>query len=187
MAAMGASPRWATLAIALPDADETWLERFSAGFFALAQQYGVELIGGDTTRGPLNLCVTILGEVPAQQALRRNGAQLGDEVWVSGTLGDAALALSHLHGRIHVRGRIRCLCAGFASAAAARRAWAWHCAVSPAALSIFPTACSPISGISSMLHHAARGNRPGTVACFSSHACLCEVAPGPTMRLVRRR
>lgn len=100
MAAMGATPRWATLAIALPGADEMWLEKFSAGFFALAQQYGVELVGGDTTRGPLNLCVTIFGEVPAQQALRRSGAQLGDEVWVSGTLGDAALALAHLQGRI---------------------------------------------------------------------------------------
>jgi thiamine-monophosphate kinase len=97
---MGATPRWATLAIALPGADETWLEKFSAGFFALAQQYGVELVGGDTTRGPLNLCVTIFGEVPAPQALRRSGAQVGDEVWVSGTLGDAALALAHLQGRI---------------------------------------------------------------------------------------
>jgi thiamine-monophosphate kinase len=100
MAAMGATPRWATLAIALPEADEAWLEKFSAGFFALAQQYGVELIGGDTTRGPLNLCVTIFGEVPAQQVLRRSGAHVGDEVWVSGTLGDAALALAHLQGRI---------------------------------------------------------------------------------------
>jgi thiamine-monophosphate kinase len=100
MAAMGATPHWAMLAIALPNADEAWLEKFSAGFFALAQQYGVELVGGDTTRGPLNLCVTIFGEVPAQQALRRSGAQLGDEVWVSGTLGDAALALAHLQGRI---------------------------------------------------------------------------------------
>ncbi len=105
MAAMGAIPRWATLAIALPrkdaaGADEAWLERFSAGFFALAQQYGVELVGGDTTCGPLNLCVTICGEVPARQALRRSGAQIGDEVWVSGTLGDAALALAHLQDRI---------------------------------------------------------------------------------------
>ena len=100
MAAMGATPRWATLAIALPEVNEAWLEKFSAGFFALAKQYGVELIGGDTTRGPLNLCVTIFGEVPAQQALRRSGAQPGDEVWVSGTLGDAALALAHLQGRI---------------------------------------------------------------------------------------
>jgi thiamine-monophosphate kinase len=100
MAAMGALPRWATLAIALPEANEAWLDKFSAGFFALAQQYGVDLVGGDTTRGPLNLCATIFGEVPAQQALRRNGAQLGDEVWVSGKLGDAALALAHLQGRI---------------------------------------------------------------------------------------
>ena len=61
MAAMGAAPCWATLAIALPEANEAWLERFSAGFFALAQQYAVELVGGDTTRGPLNLCVTIFG------------------------------------------------------------------------------------------------------------------------------
>jgi len=100
MAAMGAIPRWATLAIALPKAEETWLERFSAGFFALADQYGVELVGGDTTRGPLNLCVTIFGEVPEQQALRRSGAQVGDEIWVSGVLGDAALALAHLKNHV---------------------------------------------------------------------------------------
>jgi thiamine-monophosphate kinase len=102
MAAMGATPRWATLAMALPELSETWLGKFSAGFFALAQQYGVELIGGDTTRGPLNLCVTIFGEIPAHQALRRSGAQLGDEIWVSGTLGDAALALAHLQSRIQL-------------------------------------------------------------------------------------
>lgn len=100
MAAMGATPHWATLAIALPEADEAWLAQFSTGFFALAQQHGVELVGGDTTRGPLNLCVTIFGEVPAQQALRRSGAQVGDEIWVSGRLGDAAMALAHLQGRI---------------------------------------------------------------------------------------
>ncbi|HLP97741.1 MAG TPA: thiamine-phosphate kinase [Sideroxyarcus sp.] len=98
MAAMGAQPRWATLSLALPAADEGWLERFSAGFFALADEYGVELIGGDTTRGPLNLCVTIMGEVPRGQALRRDGAQAGDDIWVSGTLGDAALGLACLQG-----------------------------------------------------------------------------------------
>ncbi|KXS33503.1 MAG: Thiamine-monophosphate kinase [Candidatus Gallionella acididurans] len=105
MAAMGAQPRWATLAIALPSvnnagADDAWLEKFSAGFFSLAQRYGVELVGGDTTRGPLNLCVTIMGEVPQGGALLRSGAQAGDEIWVSGYLGDAALALAHLQGRI---------------------------------------------------------------------------------------
>ncbi|HXU94151.1 MAG TPA: thiamine-phosphate kinase [Gallionella sp.] len=100
LAAMGAVPRWATLAISIPNEEVAWLERFSAGFFALAQQYGVDLVGGDTTRGPLNLCVTIFGEVPAQQALRRDGAKAGDDIWVSGELGDAALALAHLLGRI---------------------------------------------------------------------------------------
>ncbi len=102
LAAMGASPRWATLAISLPEVDEAWLAQFSAGFFALADQYGVDLIGGDTTRGPLNFCVTIMGEVPVQQALRRSGAKVGDEIWVSGQLGDAALALTHLLGNIEL-------------------------------------------------------------------------------------
>ncbi len=102
MAAMGAQPRWATLALSLPQADETWLQQFSAGFFALAEQHGIELIGGDTTRGPLNLCVTIMGEVPQGMALRRDGAQAGDDVWVSGTLGDAALALAHLQGKVQL-------------------------------------------------------------------------------------
>lgn len=100
MAAMGAVPRWATLALSLPNADEVWLEKFSAGFFALADMHGVELVGGDTTRGPLNLSVTIMGEVDAALALRRSGAKAGDEIWVSGKLGDAALALAHLKGRI---------------------------------------------------------------------------------------
>jgi thiamine-monophosphate kinase len=100
LAAMGAKPRWATLALSLPSIDEEWLQKFSEGFFALADQHGVELIGGDTTRGPLNLSVTIMGEVPTGAALRRDAAQLDDDVWISGALGDAALALAHLQGRI---------------------------------------------------------------------------------------
>jgi thiamine-monophosphate kinase len=94
MAAMGATPRWATLALALPAANERWLAGFSKGFFALARRYGVELVGGDTTRGPLAICVTILGEVPKGQALRRDGARAGDDIWVSGRLGGAACALA---------------------------------------------------------------------------------------------
>jgi thiamine-monophosphate kinase len=99
MAAMGARPRWALLAGALPDADPVWLEAFARGFFALADRFEVDLIGGDTTKGPLNLCVTILGEAPAGQALRRSGARAGDAVYVSGRLGDAALALAHHRSR----------------------------------------------------------------------------------------
>jgi thiamine-monophosphate kinase len=97
LAAMGATPRWATLALALPAVDEPWLAAFSRGFFDLAARYEVTLVGGDTTRGPLNLCVTVFGETDAQP-LRRDAAQAGDEIWVSGALGGAALGLAHLLG-----------------------------------------------------------------------------------------
>ncbi|MBK8741092.1 MAG: thiamine-phosphate kinase [Betaproteobacteria bacterium] len=97
-AAVGAEPRYALLAGALPDANPDWLEAFSRGLFALADRYEVELIGGDTTRGPLTLCVTIIGEVPAGQALLRSGARPGDTVWVSGMLGTAAAGLAVLRG-----------------------------------------------------------------------------------------
>lgn len=100
MAAMGAVPRWATLGLALPKADARWVAAMSAGFMKLARRHGVDLIGGDTTRGPLNLCVQIIGEVPSRQALRRDGAKPGDDIWVSGTLGDAALAVAARNKRI---------------------------------------------------------------------------------------
>ena len=102
MAAMGASPRWATLAISLPDADERWVAAMAGGFMVLARRHGVDLAGGDTTRGPLNLCVQIIGEVPARRALRRDAAQPGDDVWLSGTLGDAALAVAARRGRLRL-------------------------------------------------------------------------------------
>lgn len=102
MAAMGATPRWVTLALALPAADESWLRGFAGGFFGLAGRFGVDLVGGDTTRGPLNICVQIMGEVPAGQALRRDGAKAGDDIWVSGTLGNAALALAHYQRRVEL-------------------------------------------------------------------------------------
>jgi thiamine-monophosphate kinase len=96
LAAMGAAPRWALLAIGLPAADETWLEAFAAGFFSLAERFSVDLVGGDTTRSPLRtIVVTAMGEVPGGVALYRAGARPGDDVWVSGELGGAALALRH--------------------------------------------------------------------------------------------
>ncbi|WHZ10171.1 MAG: Thiamine-monophosphate kinase [Burkholderiaceae bacterium] len=98
LAACGARPLAFTLALALPRADEVWLAAFSAGLFALADQHDCELIGGDTTAGPLAICITVFGEVPAGQALLRSGARAGDDVYVSGTLGDARLALDALRG-----------------------------------------------------------------------------------------
>jgi thiamine-monophosphate kinase len=100
LAAMGARPRFALLACAFPENDPDWLAAFADGFFALADRHGVDLIGGDTTRGPLNLCVTAIGEVPAGAALTRSGARPGDDVYVSGTLGDAALALAAMGGHV---------------------------------------------------------------------------------------
>ncbi|NHR05014.1 thiamine-phosphate kinase [Chromobacterium haemolyticum] len=100
MAAMGAAPRWVVLSLALPVMDETWAAGFSRGFFALAERYGVDVIGGDTTRGPLTLSVTVGGETPRGQALRRAAARVGDDVWVSGELGLGAMAVRSRLGRI---------------------------------------------------------------------------------------
>ena len=104
LAAMGADPRWATLAIALPEADEKWIAAFAQGFFQLAGRCKTELIGGDTTRGPLAISVTVMGEVPAELALRRDAACAGDDIWLSGATGEAALALAHLKGRVKLEG-----------------------------------------------------------------------------------
>jgi thiamine-monophosphate kinase len=93
LAAMGATPSWATLALTLPSADPEWLERFAAGLFDLADAHGVALVGGDTTRGPLTVSVQLLGHVPTGTALRRGGARAGDLLAVSGTLGDAGAGL----------------------------------------------------------------------------------------------
>ncbi|KPC52890.1 thiamine-phosphate kinase [Amantichitinum ursilacus] len=94
LAAMGATPRWFTLALALPHADAAWLEAFSRGMFALAEAHGLELVGGDTTRGPLTISIQIAGEVPKGSALLRGGAQADDDIWVSGQLGAAAAAVA---------------------------------------------------------------------------------------------
>lgn len=94
LAAMGAQPRAFTLALALPEVQSDWLHDFSQGMFELAEQHHCQLIGGDTTKGPLNVCITVFGEIPNGQALRRDAAKEGDDIWVSGTLGEAKLALA---------------------------------------------------------------------------------------------
>jgi thiamine-monophosphate kinase len=100
LAACGAGPLAFTLSLALPQIDEGWLAGFAEGLFALADAHDCELVGGDTTRGPLAINITVFGEVPAGQALLRSGARAGDDVWVSGTLGDARLALEAFRGTV---------------------------------------------------------------------------------------
>jgi thiamine-monophosphate kinase len=104
LAACGARPLAFTLALAMPRADEAFLAPFARGLFALADAQGIALVGGDTTAGPLTLCITVFGEVPAGQALRRDGAAAGDRLWVSGTLGDARLALEVFRGSLCLPG-----------------------------------------------------------------------------------
>ncbi len=100
LAACGAKPVAFTLALALPRADKHWVERFSRGLYELAEQHGCELIGGDTTQGPLNICITVFGEVPPGQALLRHAAEAGDDIYVSGQVGDARMALEVFRGKL---------------------------------------------------------------------------------------
>jgi len=102
LAAMGAKPQAFTLALAMPQADATWLEAFSRGLFQAATAFSCSLIGGDTCQGPLNICITAFGSTPKGSAIRRSGAQPGDQIWVSGTLGDARLTLAALRHEIEL-------------------------------------------------------------------------------------
>jgi thiamine-monophosphate kinase len=104
LAACGAAPLAFTLSLALPRVDEAFLAPFAQGLLALAQQHNIELVGGDTTAGPLTIGITVMGEVPPGQALLRSGAQVGDELWVSGQLGDARLALEVFRGNVALPG-----------------------------------------------------------------------------------
>ena len=98
LAAMGATPAWCTLSLSLPEADARWVDTFLDGFLELADSHALALVGGDTTRGPLSISVTAMGLVGTGSALRRDGARVGDDVWVTGTLGDAAAALEAVLG-----------------------------------------------------------------------------------------
>jgi thiamine-monophosphate kinase len=113
IAAMGGEPRWITLALSLPAADEAWIAALAKGFSACCEAFGVDWVGGDTTRGPLNLCATIFGEAPAGTTIRRSGARADDDIWISGQPGLAALGLQALLGNIVLadEARERCLTA----------------------------------------------------------------------------
>jgi thiamine-monophosphate kinase len=106
LAAMGATPKYVTLALTLPGIDDEWLGKFARGFFSLLDAHEMELIGGDTTRGPLSMTLTVFGEVVQGTALRRDAAKTGDDIWVTGSLGGAALALQHMLGKLQLPGKV---------------------------------------------------------------------------------
>ncbi len=107
LAAMGAEPSWISLAISLPNVDEAWVSEFCAGVFELCEFYHVQLIGGDTTQGPLSITVTAQGYTPIDKQITRSGAKAGDWLYVTGNIGDAALALRYIQGKIEVEERYR--------------------------------------------------------------------------------
>lgn len=107
LAAMGATPAWASLSLTLPEEDHAWLERFSRGFAELLQRYNMQLVGGDTTRGPLSITVTVCGFLPRDRALRRDGAKPGELVYVTGTIGDAGIGLKKILASIDYRGSLQ--------------------------------------------------------------------------------
>ncbi|OKY24640.1 thiamine-phosphate kinase [Thalassotalea sp. PP2-459] len=106
LAAMGAEPTWISIAISLPVVDEDWISDFCEGMFALCEFYNVQLIGGDTTQGPLSITITAQGTVPPNKQITRSGAKAGDWIYVTGELGDSALALKHYYGDITLRGDV---------------------------------------------------------------------------------
>ena len=110
IAAMGATAKWATLSISLPKINHAWLKKFSKGFFKCADKFGIDLIGGDTTKGPLSISITILGESKKDEALLRSGAKINDDIWVTGQLGLASMGLANLQGQLKLPPRIKMKC-----------------------------------------------------------------------------
>ena len=110
IAAMGATPKWATLSISLPKINHAWLKKFSKGFFKCADKFGIDLIGGDTTKGPLSISITIMGESKKDEALLRSGAKINDDIWVTGQLGLASMGLANLQGQLKLPPLIKMKC-----------------------------------------------------------------------------
>ena len=155
LAACGAQPVAFTLALSLPRIDEAWLDAFAQGLFALADAHGCELVGGDTTQGPLNICISVFGEVPAGQALLRSGARAGDDLYVSGTLGDARLALEVLRGTVPLLGD------GFAAARVAMEQPQPRVALGVALRGIASSAIDVSDGLLGDLAHVLRRSQVG--------------------------
>ena len=176
LAASGAAPLAFTLALALPGVDEAWLAAFSRGLFALADAHGCELVGGDTTRGPLNLCITVFGEVPAGAALLRSGARVGDDLYVSGTLGDARLALEVFRGTVQAPADV------FAATRARMERPTPRVALGLALRGIASSAIDLSDGLAGDLGHVLRASGVGaTLDADAAAQCVAAHAQAPDL------
>jgi thiamine-monophosphate kinase len=171
LAACGAQPLAFTLALAMPAVDESFLQGFSRGLLALADTHGCELVGGDTTRGPLNICITVFGQVPPGLALLRSGARVGDDIYVSGTLGDARLALEVFRGNTALNG------AAFTTVRAAMDQPQPRVALGLALRGVASSAIDVSDGLLGDLAHVLRSSHVGAeiwIDTVPRSATLCE-------------
>jgi len=180
MAAMGANPKWAMLALTVPKADEAWFEGFARGFFALAAEHDVDLIGGDTARGPRNICVQIMGEVLRGQALRRDGARVGDDIWVSGDVGAAAAAVAHLKGALRLSGPLLSHCLARLNRPAPR------VALGRMLIGVANSAIDISDGLLGDLGHICERSGVGAAIEFAAIPCAAELMPLRGHALVTR-
>ena len=165
IAAMGAKPKWATLSISLPKINHVWLKKFSEGFFKCANQFGIDLVGGDTSKGPLSISITIMGEIKKNQGLLRSGAKINDDIWVTGQLGLASMGLASLQKKLKLAPRLNAKCIKALEMPTPKVSLGYH-------LSRYTNSCIDISdGLIQDLNHILKASKVGATLLLNDIPC----------------
>ena len=165
IAAMGGKPKWATLSISLPKINHVWLKKFSEGFFKCANQFGIDLVGGDTTKGPLSISITIMGEIKKNQGLLRSGAKINDDIWVTGQLGLASMGLASLHRKLKLASSLKVKCIKVLEMPTPKVSLGYH-------LSRYTNSCIDISdGLIQDLNHILKASKVGATILLNDIPC----------------